>query len=233
MKFTGVTFSGPDSTTAIGTLVELQRKFPYMEVGVLWSLKAAGQPRYADRDWIEQASALGLNFSIHLCGKVARQLVEEGEPPVVPGTPKRVQINCNGMKPLPEWYRGLDTIADEHGTKLQFIIQTCDHNGAYWVGMAQGARWGERGVCVPLFDQSGGKGQLPEEWPNPLPFTHCGYAGGIGPDNAQALVRHLKTLKGESFWIDMETKVRTGDVFDLDKVVHVLNLVDNLIDRSE
>jgi len=229
MKFTGITFSGPDSDTPIGTLLELQQKFPYMEVGVLWSLSRAGQPRYADRAWIEEASERGLNFAIHLCGKVARDLVENCGTPTVPGTPRRVQINCNGMNGTPAWYRGFESIQSLHDHGLEFIVQTCDGIGAYWIGMAVG-EGGHR--CVPLFDKSGGKGESPTEWPEPLPYTRCGYAGGIGVDNVAATVEEIKRKKSDqSFWIDMESKVRTGDVFDLSEVVHILGVVDSLIDR--
>lgn len=225
MRFTGITFSGPDDSTPIGVLLELQRNYPHMEVGVLWSPKRAGTPRYVGREWIEKASELGLNFSLHLCGKVARQLVEDGETPEIPGRPKRVQINCNGMKPTPGWYRRLDSIRPRHDGRPQFIIQTCNHSGAYWVGLAQGDDYD----AVPLFDKSGGTGLLPDSWPYPLPFTHCGYAGGIGADNVVEVVEHLKTGDGESFWIDMESKIRTDDAFNLDKIAHVLILVDGLI----
>jgi phosphoribosylanthranilate isomerase len=65
------------------------------------------------------------------------------------------------------------------------------------------------------------------DWPEPLPYTRCGYAGGIGPDNVQAVMRKLVVMAPShtEFWIDTESGVRTGDTFDLDKAVQVVNLV--------
>lgn len=224
--FKGVTFSGADCETEIGTLVELQGRFPYMEIGVLWSLSKPGTPRYPDRKWVEKASELGLRFSLHLCGKVARTMVEGTETPEIPGSPQRIQVNCNGMRGLSGWFRAFHSINQNANRNFEYIIQAGEAVGAYWVGRAES----EGHNVSPLFDKSGGRGVETDEWPAPLACQWNGYAGGIGPDNVQAVVKKLGTFKTD-FWIDMESRIRTGDKFDLDKVIHVLNLVDTMIER--
>ena len=228
MKFYGLTFSGPDSNTDISALVEIQKNRPHVEIGVLWSLSNAGKPRYATREWIEKASEAGLNFAIHLCGKVCRDCVEGTETPVIPGTPRRVQFNINGMYGMPAWYRVFESIQSRHDHKLQFIIQTCDSYGPYVVGLAQG----EGHNCVPLFDQSGGKGHAPNEWPRPLPYLHCGFAGGISPPSIENTVKQLLRVSGETFWLDMESKIRVNDRFDLETIHKILKITDPLINMA-
>lgn len=217
-----VTFSGPDVQTPIDELVALQTRYPVMEVGVLWSLTSAGKPRYVDRDWVETASEAGLRFSLHLCGKVARDLVVNGVAPEIPGRPDRLQVNCNGMSSGLNWWRLVE---------IPLVIQVCDHMGAFWTGLS--AVDGRGPPTCPLFDKSGGKGIRETEWPRPLPIPipMCGYAGGIGPDNVVETVDALCKF-GRMFWIDMEGRIRTpDDRFDLEAVRSVLEKVDGVAYR--
>lgn len=215
MKLKMVTFSGPDDDTDIKSLCDIQGSYPQVEIGVLWSPSKAGGPRYASLDWIDAASKAGLKFSLHLCGAPARQMVEQRITPVIPGRPSRIQINMNGMKPVSDWVLCLHEIRRTTGD-IQFIVQTCNAAGAYWVGKCEGLHLN----AVPLYDKSGGKGVYPDTWPSPLPGLFCGYAGGIGPENVFATVdRFQKWEDPNDFWIDMETKVRdSNNQFDLEKV---------------
>jgi hypothetical protein len=154
--------------------------------------------------------------------------VEGTDTPRVPGSPRRVQFNINGMDPLPSWYRVFEPIQSRHDNKLEFIIQSCDSYGPYVVGLAHAEGY----RCVPLFDQSGGKGQSPRSWPRPLPFTHCGFAGGISPESIQKTVEELKNVPGQTFWLDMESKIRVNDRFDLETVYKILKIVDPYVEKS-
>ena len=76
-----------------------------------------------------------------------------------------------------------------------------------------------------LFDESAGRGISPDTWDAPLAGHFCGYAGGLNPDNvAQNLAIIAKVAAGHETWIDMETGVRTNDVFDLAKARRVLEI---------
>ena len=77
-----------------------------------------------------------------------------------------------------------------------------------------------------LLDASGGRGIDTPINIVTSPGIHIGYAGGIGPDNVEMKLRKLLEYpSNESFWIDMETHVRTDDDWlDLDKVERVLEI---------
>src|SRR5207302_929741 len=92
----------------------------------------------------------------------------------------------------------------------------------------------------PLFDTSGGAGLTPddleESWPMAWPGKYCGYAGGLGPDNVADELEKIFGTNAEqasTFWIDMETKVRSYrvenfrkvDYFDLSKCEQVCKQV--------
>ena len=74
-----------------------------------------------------------------------------------------------------------------------------------------------------LFDKSAGTGIVPDKWPYPEPWIHCGYAGGLGPQNFTEEVKKILTVangsewnKNRNFWVDMERNVRTLDDSKLD-----------------
>jgi hypothetical protein len=75
-----------------------------------------------------------------------------------------------------------------------------------------------------LLDASGGRGiDTPIDIFDDDPNIHVGYAGGMNPDNVGDKLRQLIEHRSYAeFWIDMESGVRTDDVFDLDKVEKVL-----------
>lgn len=65
-------------------------------------------------------------------------------------------------------------------------------------------------------DDSGGRGWAAEAWMEPeTPFF--GYGGGIGPENVAEVVRAIEKVCPGDFWIDMESRIRTEDRFDLAK----------------
>jgi hypothetical protein len=76
-----------------------------------------------------------------------------------------------------------------------------------------------------LFDESGGRGHVPQDWPVPLPELPCGYAGGISSSNIAATVERVRAHLGDRrrVWLDMESCLRTGDVFDPGKVAEVID----------
>ncbi len=80
-----------------------------------------------------------------------------------------------------------------------------------------------------LIDDSGGQGI--DSPINIYPSVYkIGYAGGINPDNvADKLTYLLENIHKGSFWIDMESGVRTDDWFDLDKVLQVLEICKPII----
>ena len=74
-----------------------------------------------------------------------------------------------------------------------------------------------------LFDASGGRGEEAfGRWPEPRDSTkRWGYAGGIGPGTIQHALAFAALHAEALLWLDMESGVRTEEVFDLDKVEQV------------
>jgi phosphoribosylanthranilate isomerase len=93
----------------------------------------------------------------------------------------------------------------------------------------------DKGDIAILLDNSKGKGVAPEGWRAPVSQAghplHTGYAGGISPDNIEAVLDATQRAVENSgnaahpYWLDMESGVRTGNRFDLGKVVRVLKAV--------
>lgn len=77
-----------------------------------------------------------------------------------------------------------------------------------------------------LFDTSFGKGSRPSTWPT-LPTTgpFCGFSGGLNPDNVRETLEKIAAPPGASYWIDMESGVRTDGWLDIDKCEAVCRAV--------
>jgi hypothetical protein len=244
MKIDRVTITGADESVAVVDLVAIQRKFPFVEVGILFSPKhQGGHPRYPTRTWLSQLHGLGLNLSAHLCGQWVRDFVLVGVwtwptsfTQMAPQF-KRVQLNFHGR--FHQAALGFhEALAKMSANGHEFILQ-CDgvNDAAAWhlaqreaAGMVTGAR------CVPLFDRSGGTGVVPPSWPKAWPGIYCGYAGGLGPYNVidQLEAIYESTEHNARIWIDMETKVRSADGkrFDVGKVLSVLEQVAPMIEPA-
>lgn len=88
------------------------------------------------------------------------------------------------------------------------------------------------GISI-LQDASRGKGVVTDSWRAPMKVggytLSTGFAGGVGPENIDEMLdRLLRVTEGsemEHGWIDMESGVRTSNVFDLRRVTQVLERV--------
>ena len=122
-----------------------------------------------------------------------------------------------------------DTSKMAGGSNYQYIFQLDDVNNSI-LAIARQA-----GInAVPLFDLSGGAGQLPQAWPR-ADVAYSGYAGGLSPEN---VIEQLKKIEeaawGHRIWVDVETHVRSADdqTFDLDKVRAFLEAVKLWVDQA-
>jgi hypothetical protein len=222
MSLTRVTISGADDLVDPGRLAALAIEFPFVEWGILFSRKRAGEPRYPSDKWREWLQGVvkdvSMDLSAHFCGALAREtLAGKGlHAELLTGEYGRIQLN--GFESETEGL--LRIIEDNPGH--EWILQVRDRRSLQEA----------EGVCVVmstndladvsiLWDASGGRG-LRSAWPSLQGFpVPVGLAGGIGPDNIEAVAREAAALPYVA-WIDMESGVRTNDVFDLDKVKSVL-----------
>lgn len=238
MKLKYVTLTGADDKTNPETLGDLSARYPFVEWAILFSQSKASVPRYPDYSWVlhlvECQSRKPMNLSAHLCGKwvddVTKGRITFLDDKCIDVAFGRVQLNMtNG--------RFEKMICDKiscttcAGVKQQVIFGSNykdlvhdDYDRADLMSTFK-----HYGLC-PLFDSSGGRGIEAKVWPKPLDGIICGYAGGLGPDNLEEQLQKIEAIVGDAtIWIDMETKVRTDEEFDLKKCEKVLQIAEKWI----
>ncbi len=224
MKLYRCTFTGVDQFTNFSKLSKISEKYPYVEWGILYSESKSGKEnRYPTLDFIKKFFhdvSPKNNTALHICGAEAYRLIDGKYDIMKICDFYRIQLNVNNKNKEINRKKLKDLILNFSAT--DFILQMNESN---------------RDICDEdfianiLFDKSGGNGISPNEWPY---YNYnkemCGYAGGLGPDNiSNEFEKISKLCSNQSFWIDMENKVRTDDKFDLEKCVNVLEIIDSYI----
>jgi hypothetical protein len=212
-----VTITGADDKVDPHRLLALAEEFPFVEWGILYSVKRQGTPRYPTEHWIDYLTHIpGLKLSLHLCGKAARTTLA-GDDAWLVERPwfRRVQVN-GYTAPAPALVALAKTLPS-----FEFILQVrreedlqeAAHDAAQMPSASL------------LYDPSGGTGKECFRWPV-APFgAKLGYAGGIKPATVLDILVEIG-LVDEGAWIDMESGVRdTNDQFDLGLVREVLEKV--------
>ena len=226
MKLKHITFTGIDGKTDLDALWELQQQYPIAEFGVLVSKNWRDNGnRYFNPSYLCALEGRGLNLSAHLCGSIARAAVH------------------GDFKPFRDWARSSPLIFN----RCQLNIATSKENpesfelcgGALWFNeiILQQRSVEDCGLYLKsntnehitmLLDASGGEGI--DTSIVAFKGKKIGYAGGINADNvAEKLTFLMENEMVESFWIDMESGVRTNDWFDIDKVVKVLETCNDVL----
>lgn len=226
MNITSCTLTGVDDQTDLVRLSSISKEFPIAEWGFLYSPSHQGTGRYPSLHTIESAF-FNLNdqvrVALHICGsgvddllneeKVASELVQ-----MVADRNGRVQLNFNYKKNPIDLNKLKEFMC--RFPDMQIITQ---HNKAN-SDLFEKISWDCNHVI--LFDESGGRGLLPDRWPTPF-SSCCGYAGGLSPHNINdQLYRIASVVNGRNIWIDMEGSLRSqDDILDLDKCCKVLSAV--------
>ncbi|OGW72575.1 MAG: hypothetical protein A3J72_03120 [Nitrospirae bacterium RIFCSPHIGHO2_02_FULL_40_19] len=219
-----VTVTGADDSIRPEELISIAKDYPFVEFGILLSKKQQGNKRFPSRNWWEELYILWrknkLALSGHLCGEWVRKLCL-GIPSFFEEfgyTRKmfsRFQLNFHAEHHPVDDKKLSDLIRQYHCYK-PIIFQMDGVNEKIFYSLD--ARW--EITAFPLFDQSGGNGLLPGEWPKQPPNQYCGYAGGLSPDNLQQEMERISKVAPGPIWIDAETLLRSEDdkVFNLEKV---------------
>jgi hypothetical protein len=230
-----VTITGADDSVAPQDLIALSERYPFVEWGILFSGSRNGCPRYPSRTWVEtlhnavESRAGHTRLSAHLCGQWVRDLVMNGtftweaSYGVASGNFGRVQLNFHSERQV-ELHPDFRLATLIQG--LQWILQM-DGTNDVWASHLMQRPGAIPGQFVPLFDVSGGAGQLPGRWPAALPEMYCGYAGGLSPDNLSVQLPLIEyAARDSNVWIDVETHVRSNNdtTFDLEKVERFLEI---------
>jgi hypothetical protein len=223
---TTLTITGLDEKTDIDRLVDLSHEFHFVEWGIL--LGSRNGPRYPSVSIIEKLVSLrnwyGLRMALHLCGKFSQAWVSD---------PSKPNEHRNFVLDLAQQFDRVQlNLSFPDGFVIRNVREAIINNGHPGVITQYREKLTPTLVGLDnhavLFDASGGRGISQAEWPSMLLDHHCGYAGGLGPDNlATELPRIHTAASGCSYWVDMETKVRNPhtDVLDLDKCETVLKIV--------
>ena len=223
---TQVTVTGADDSVDPHDLIDIQKKYPFAEFGILLYRDSMGNKRFPSKEWLMRLYEVKdqLNLSGHVCGKWTKEflmgdLARDFTEIVTLRLVKRWQFNTHGYKHPYNFPVVQNQIANAVTYNKQKVILQYDEKNSALLDEFR-ARHTSYLVQV-LFDLSGGNGILPENWQKPLDVFECGYAGGLSPDNVKSQLDILEGVVGDrTIWIDFETYARSDDdtKFDLNKV---------------
>jgi len=225
MKINRVTITGADNEIYIKDLVDIWVRFPFVEYGILHSDRKIGTLRYPDLKWLNLIEHFGFNelpLSAHLCGQLAKSVIEDGNFDFLNRRKQaygRFQLNYNFKyaEKQPKWERMFNWLMDN--PKKSIILQVNKSNQEVINGLTE--HWSMPNIHF-LYDSSGGRGT---EISNILtPFKqYTGYAGGINLDNIDAICKNIDSAFSQcAVWIDMESGVRVSNHFSPNHVIKIL-----------
>ena len=216
-----LTFTGIDRLTAVDEVFALHERYPKTEFGILagWQPNGLGQEppnRFMDRSlveaWRDLAQEHGLPLAIHLCGHLSKDVMAGDFDglilPLCAGF-SRVQINSRSY---------------DYGQVAQFAEAV---DCPQVILQRRGPLSPQQGLVHPkveyLLDNSGGQGREGfDAWDPPSAgLDRHGYSGGLSPENIGRGLEFVDRFRGQKFWLDMESGVRSNDWLDLDKVESV------------
>lgn len=223
-----ITLTGVDDHTSLQSLEQISCLHPYVEWGFLYSPKRQGAPgRYPSIATLQQAFAelpASVKVALHVCGagvpnllqgeSIITQLVE-----MIGARGGRVQLNFNAQRIEKKFTLDDVRLCLDKFPSIQFITQYNDANARVHHVL------GDCATHSVLFDASGGQGLSPQGWSKPLEGIHCGFAGGLGPDNlATELLKIQSIADTNPYWVDMEGKIRDqDDRFDIGCISKMLD----------
>lgn len=208
-----IAFTGVDRLDLLPGLVRLAARYP-----IEWGLLVDEQPRdvllFPPREIVhELLGHRGLRWAAHVCGPLAQR------------------ISAGTQHDAVSWLEGFGRLQINHGFTGSSAEQV-NHCAAY------SQRCGVRVVLqcqgeFPsdvrvdwLYDVSFGRGSRPSTWPQlSSAGTLCGFSGGINADNVREVLTSIGAPADSSYWIDMESGVRTDGLFDIEKCEAVCRAV--------
>ncbi len=223
-----VTFTGLDDETDIDHLLALEKKYSHINIewGILLGSKAR-TPRFPTSIKVSEATLKLKSCSVHLCGNAFDTLINN---PYLYSFAcfDRIQLNFNAQE------KSIKAITLSSIFKMfpkhEFVLQYNKSNQETieYLTKYKNTNWSV------LFDSSGGRGISVVEWPKPLDYVECSYAGGLGPHNLGIELPIISAItNGSPFGIDMEGNIRTNDRFDVNKVEQVLEIINEPIKRKQ
>jgi len=190
-----ITFTGADDHTEVAGMGELASRYP-IEWGILLDPGRQGiAARFPGEAALSRLMASGLRLAAHLCGAYGAAVMRGLEPEPAIDLKVFARLQINHARPDPAPVAAFGALRQKRCIAQTRSFAFPDDSSVDW-----------------LFDASGGRGKRPKTWP-PYPGRFAGYAGGIGPDNAAAVIEAIGAAG--PYWIDMENRIRSEDRFDL------------------
>jgi hypothetical protein len=234
-----VTVTGADDSIDPQQLVEIQRKYPFAEFGILLSQRhsSSGTTRFPSQQWLNELVEINrdiephLNLSGHICGTWVKEALLGRWPNLnvvadgLGSAFQRFQLNTHGQphRYSSTFFNTLKRLEDE----CQTIIFQLDGKDGTKVALAA-IEWGNTTNIAGLFDVSHGAGVLPPEWPQPISGLMCGYAGGLSPRNVVEQLPLIEHAVNGMTWIDAETSLFSDDGRQFE-----LNTVESFLKASQ
>jgi hypothetical protein len=203
-----IAFTGADDPDLAEDMVRLSARYP-IEWGMLLDEAQEGRPLFPDCGARGTLLATkGLRWAAHVCGEQARRIANDpGSATIDLQGFTRVQVN-HGFSGSDASQIG-NAIAFGRQRGLRAMLQCLDE-------------FPEEARLDWLYDVSFGMGNRPTRWPVlPVDGAFCGYSGGIGPATVTEILERIDAPAGSSYFIDMESGVRTDGHFDLNKCEQV------------
>ncbi len=221
-----VSLTGADNHTSISELAQLTTDFPFVEWAVLYTPHREGVGRNPSRAWRESFfEALASHSAVHLCGAQAFEQLLAGQlsPEILRA--KRMQLNINVRRDDFSQAQVLEVFMRALDLCPAVILQYHPRSAALVERFVASLSAEDAARVHVLMDASGGTGRSPERWTRPegLNRSYVGFAGGLGVPNIRAALQAIAGLH-RTYWVDMETGVRTDERFDTAKARTILEL---------
>ena len=235
--------------------LEVVGNYPFVEYGFLYSETRSNtaDKRYPSLKFIKEASGKLIEHavatSIHLCGTEAVDLYLKGDSHLLSVIDdSRVQLNFN-MKNYDAAELVDQVLEASERHPLPLILQV-NKSKAEFIKLllkkmhAASAMDGVLPNIDLLHDGSGGFGREIEVVSRPYKGILTGYAGGLKPGNIGRVLSLIEdtlpkgeaqigaAIEDDSYYLDMESGVRTDNVFDISKCQQVINEVHDYFDRD-
>lgn len=239
MSLICVSFVGVDEKTNLDDLLEFrsyswkQEKVGY-ELSVLYSdSKNSHYQRYPAHDFsvefLKFARKNNIIGSLHLCGDaVTRYLNEDKDVIDLCKGANRIQLNIN-MKNYSDIKILANTIVDitaKHHFNVILQKNATKQKLNDLILASQNINIQQFSL---LNDSSGGFGRQINHVEPPHEICFTGYAGGINPDNVLQIISMIdkENINDKPYYIDMESGIRTDNVFSIEKCQIIRKLIEN------
>lgn len=237
MTITRVTITGADNNSSVDEMIRLSQNYDFVEWGILFGSQTNIDRFPDERGLVNLYASLlpgnNIKLSGHLCGKYSRQVLENNDFTFVEFLNRfeRIQLNYNFGNSSNKWLIGnLINYVSSPRNRHNFILQWNKSNQKQLYPYHKD---GQFNYIHLLYDSSGGRGKEIEYIQEPLNTIFTGYSGGIGPDNIDKVISAIENTGNDKYvWIDMESKVRTDNKLDFNKVEEILKKVQQHIKKQ-